>query len=307
MKAAFIKTNLILILAFAATSCFANFYKLDFVIRNLPDRQIVLGIVKGDEFIPVDSLMAKNELAQFRIPEESISGVYRLNLGKTVYARVMDEDPQIFEFIFNKEDIIIETDFKSPEESASVVLSNENNLWFSFKKRIKTIDADIAYLEKKLNAHKGEYDNDAIQTAQQYNLLQKERDMFLNQVLREDSSLLVSQMIRSYKTPLLDGYLTEKERKEVFHKEYFKVAEFENETLIYSHCYTDNIFNYLVSYNDKSFNDEQRETAYKNAVNVILSNTNKNKVVYAFIVDYLKHGFEVLKMGSLVDYISSRE
>jgi hypothetical protein len=129
--------------------------------------------------------------------------------------------------------------------------------------------------------------------------------LFLDKIFSEDSSLFAAQMVKTYKTPVRDGYLTETERKEVFQKEYFNHVHFENEALIYSQCYTDNIFNYLVSYNDKSFTNEQREEAYKKAIDVILANTNKNKVVSEFIVSYLKHGFEVLKMDGLVEYLSA--
>lgn len=298
------RTFLTLILLTGIISCFADIHKVDFIIKNQPERTVVLGILKGDSFIPVDSTLAKNELVQFRLPEESKTGIYRINMGKTAYARVMDEDPQTFDFIYNKEDIIIETDFKSPEKSVSVILSKENKFWFSFKQKVTIIDSEISFLEKKLNANKGEYNNETINTAQQFNLLQIERDLFLDKIFSRDSSLFAAQLVKSYKIPVRDGYLTEIERKEVFQKEYFNHTSFENEALIYSQCYTDNIFNYLVSYNDKSFTTQQREDAYKKAVDTILANTNKNKVVYEFVVDYLKHGFEILKMDGLVKYLS---
>jgi len=38
-------------------------------------------------------------------------------------------------------------------------------------------------------------------------------------------------------------------------------------------------------------------------VDIIFENTNKNKAVYEFISNYLVHGFKVLKMESLVQYI----
>ena len=294
-----------LLFTIAINTCFANFYKIDFILKNLPDRVIVLGLVKGDEFIPIDSLMAENELAQFRIPEESQTGVYRINMGQTKYAEVMDEGPQLFDFIFNKEDIIIETDFKSPEKSVSVILSTENKYWFAFKKKIQVIDTEISFLSKELDMHTGEYSNQTIKTAQQYNLLQIERNLFVDKIYREDSTLFAAQMVKTFKTPVLDGYLTGNERKEVFQKEYFKTVHFDNEALIYSQCYTDNVFNYLVSYNDKSFTKEQRIKAYKNGLDMILPNINKNKIVYDFLMEYLKHGFNVLEMQELVEYLSN--
>ena len=307
MKVPFFKIKLTLVFFLIISTCFADFYKLDFIVRNQPDRLIVLGLVKGDEFIPVDSTLAKNELVQFRLPEKSVTGMYRIILEQSADSQSMDEEPQMFDFIFNNEHIIIETDYCSPEESVNVILSNENRLWYYFKRKINAIDSDIAHFEKRINGNKVKYNNEIINWAQQHNLLQLKRKMFLDHISRIDSSLFATQMIKSYKSPLMDGYLTEKERKDLFQKEFFKVVDFENEALIYTQCYTNNILNYLVSYNDINLSDEQREKAFKKAINIILANTGKNKTVYNFIVTYMKRGFVAINMKSLADFISSQE
>lgn len=306
-----IKTNqkalLTLLSIFLTCTCFAQPYSIKIYIKNQPAQDVVVvGVLKGDNFLPVDSTLASNKMVQYILPADALTGMYRINMGQSGYARVMNEDPQTLDFIFNKEDIVLETDFKNPDESANVMLSKENELWFSFKKRIQIIDSEISFLGKKLNDHKGDYTNETIKIANQYNLLQMERNLFLNKLTKQDTSLFVTHLIKAYKTVMLDGYISNKERKEIFQNQYLDSIDFRNESLIYSSIYTNNIFNYLVSYNESNFTNEQREEAYKKAVKNILNRTNENKKVYLFIVEYLKHGFEVLQMDGLVQYISSQ-
>ena len=82
-----------------------------------------------------------------------------------------------------------------------------------------------------------------------------------------------------------------------------KSLDFSYESLIYSQAYTDKVFQYLLSYNQSGLTQQQREKEYIKAVDIILTNTNKNKEVFEFIQEYLIHGFEVLKLERVVSYI----
>ena len=75
--------------------------------------------------------------------------------------------------------------------------------------------------------------------------------------------------------------------------------------MIYSQAYTDKVFEYLLSYNQIGFTKTQRENAYIKATDKILSYTAINKEVNKFIIDYLIHGFGVLKLEKVIDHIRS--
>jgi hypothetical protein len=165
----------------------------------------------------------------------------------------------------------------------------------------------IGILEKEVNSYwENEQNEKAIHTANEYNQLQIERDLYVSEFIKGDTSLFSTQLIKAFKTPILDGYLTKEQRKEQFQKQFFRGLDFKNDALIFSQAYTDNIFNFLISFNDGNFNQQQREIAYKKAVDIILENTNKNKEVYEFISNYLVYGFKVLQMESLVEYIEGK-
>jgi peroxiredoxin len=284
---------------------FAQPNSVGIIIKNQPDNPIILGAVKGDNFIAIDTAFAEKELVRFELPKGANVGIYRINMGQTSYAKVMNEAPQQLDFIFNNEDIVLETDFKSPETNTKVIQSEENGIWFNFIKKEKFIKQDLNEREKEVNYYWAKDDTDnAIKSATEYNQLQLEYDLFVTSTAKQYEGQFAAKLISTFREPLLDGYLTESQRKELFQKEYFKALDFTDEALMNSQVYTNNVFKYLTSYNKKGLTKEQREQEYIKAVDIILANTSKNEKVYEFVLKYIVHGFEVLKMDNVITYIA---
>ena len=111
----------------SATNMVAQPNTVQLQVSNQPAIPVVLGQVKGDKFIPVDSSLVQpvtsnspaesgtqnilpvsqsqrvnNETITFHFNESATSGMYRLILGKTRVAEIMNEPPQQFDFIFNQ-------------------------------------------------------------------------------------------------------------------------------------------------------------------------------------------------------------
>lgn len=283
-------------------------------LKNQPNNYIIIGAVSGDDFQPLDTILlyhgrtATIKAGEYAFPENSVPGMYRLIFGKTTYAKVMDEPSQQLDFIFNNEDIILETDFEAPEENLLVVLSEENRVWFEFLQREKLVQEklddlilEIEFFRRKDNPAKEELQNTIIQ----YNELQKQRDVFINELISRYPNKFAAKLIEMYREPFLDGNLTIKERRQKFQSVFFNQLDISDESLIHSAIYTDKVFFYLTSYNRPDYTREQLEEEYMKAVDIVLANTNKNEKVYDFIIDYLTHGFKVLNMESVTDYITS--
>jgi len=108
-------------------------------IKNQPDNPVVLGTISGDKFTSLDTLelqqMAGSSTSEnnsglagniqqvtsshqlkkvnWQFPANATPGMYRVIFGQTTYARVMGDSPQQLDFIFNNENIVFETDFKT--------------------------------------------------------------------------------------------------------------------------------------------------------------------------------------------------
>ena len=263
--------------------------------------------VKGDNFSAIDSLQYSGSDIQFNLSNENHSGLYRLVLGQTPYARLMKQAPQQLNFIFNKENIHIKTDFKAPLDSALVLQSEENKLWYEVLRAKSTFHNRFSILEKEVDHYWSSNDTTtAWEKSNEFNRLQMAHDIYLGQHAQQYSNLLVSKYISAYRQPVTDGYLTLQERKQVFQNDFFKTLDFSHKELIYSTIYTDKVFEYLVTFNQPTYTQAERVKAYIPAVDEIMKQINKDPEVYKFLKDYLIHGFEVLKMQEVVNYIKSK-
>lgn len=304
------------VLTTVAFRAYAQPFSLEIQIEQLPGNHIVLGAISGDDFTTLDTLLVhpvnksismNSKATQYTFPENLPEGMYRLVFGQTTYAKVMDEAPQQLDFIFNHENLIFETNFDAPEDSLLVVLSEENRVWFEFLHKEKQLVKELQEWEKELNYYQDK-DNSGtgskLQTAiARYNTLQKERENLIAEMENRYPGLLATEMIKMYREPFLDGNLTKQQRKDLFQKEFFNALDFTNEKLIHSPVYTDRIFYYLTSYNQPGSTKEQLENEYLKAVDEVVAHTNQNPKVVEFILGYMMHGFEVLKMDKVIDYI----
>ncbi len=132
---------------------FAQPHSIGIIIKNQPDNPIVFGVVKGDNFIAIDTAFAEKELVRFELSKDANVGMYRIIMGQTSYAKVMNEAPQQLDFIFNKEDIVLETDFKLPETKTKVIQSVENEIWFEFKAKEHFLKDRLRELESEVNCY----------------------------------------------------------------------------------------------------------------------------------------------------------
>jgi len=325
-----IATSLVLFCGSASSQPFT----LQVIVKNQPAAPAVLGTLRGDNFLPLDTLKAQPVLRgpssvakpalknfHFHFPDNAVKGVYRLMLGQTTYAKVMNEPPQQLDFIFNKENIVLETDFKAPLDSLQVHESVENRVWFDFLQKEQLLTEEMELLEKEMDFYKArvveakssggnatnlqELEQQADQKANAFNQLQMERNRFIEKTVNENSDLFAARLIQTFRQPFRDGYLNAGERKNSVQQEYFSYIDFSDESLINSPVLTDKVFEYLVSYNQSGYNQEQREEAYIEAVDRIMASAQKgNERVAEFILNYLVNGFEGLGMENVLTYIA---
>lgn len=295
---------LVFFLTIQTNSVFAQDYTLKATITNQPDNPVILEWISGDDFTKIDSAKAVNSEVNFHFSENAHAGVYRLVLGQTGYARVMNENPQMLNFIFNEENVSLKINFDNPAASVIVLHSKENEVYFDFLKRLAEYQNALSLMEQELDGYWEEGDTaKASQTSNEFNNLQMEWDLRVVQTVQQNASLYASKLIAMKRVPLKDGFLSIQERKEQFKSEFLNTVDFNDESLIYSSALSDKIFEYLVLFNQHGYTEKQRTEAYIQAVDKIFSHLGTNSKINDFVVAYLVHGFEVLKMNAVIDHI----
>jgi peroxiredoxin len=297
----------------AAGVLFAQPYQIKLIVQNQPQNTIVLGKIKGDKFTPVDTFNIQKTSSEtqknyysFTPPKSGSPLMYRVILGQTTYARVMNKPPQQFDVIVNNEDVKLETVFKFPDDSLIVYKSAENKVWYSFLHQEKGFQKQLSELKMEINYYQqnknGTSKQDSLLTGcvNRYNKLQKERDSLIENIIKVHSGLFATELIKLYREPFLDGDLTLQQRNESFKNNYFNGLDFSNEALINSPVYTQRVFRYLMPGATK----EKIEQQFITDIDVILANTKSNAVVHDFILDYLVRGFEKLHFNNVIAYIA---
>lgn len=320
-------------------------FSLKVSLHNQPDQPVVLGKVSGDDFIPVDTItlhggqrngndvspsLRNSEYSwksmEYAFPLSAATGMYRLILGQTTYARVMGEPAQSLDFLFNQENIELTTDFKYPEDSLVIIHSEENKFWFDFLKQERNYKKQLSLKEKEIDFFRAKVaelksttgaesekpeklEAQVAKMANEFNQLQLDHDRFILQLAENHKNLFASRLIPIFREPFLDGFLSEKERNYFFQQEYLRQIDFSDQSFMHSSVLTDKIFGYLVTYNQRDFNQEQRENAYIKAVDEIMkhleaTSLNDDRKMTGFVLNYLVNGFEKLNMENVLKHIA---
>ena len=290
----------------------AQSFKIEAKVKDLPGEEVIVGAIRGDKFIPTDTVIPDSGRIVFEIPKDAHTGMYRMLLGQTVYASVMNEPPQKIDFIFNNDSCVFKTDFNHPLDSMDVVYSEENLVWFTFLKKETKMQEQLTNLRKQINYFQA-YADDTSYTAskkkeiiKRYNDLQKKRSRFIALQVKKHPKLYAAKLIAMYKEPFLDGNLSEAKRKSIYQKHFFKILDFSDASLLNSKVYTGKVYEYLMSYADRNLNREQQIEQLNEAVDVIIANTDKDPEVSDFIVNYLMNGFEMLGLQEPLLHIAEK-
>ena len=289
---------------------FSQTFKIEVFVSEQPEEEVVLGTVKGDKFSPIDTVMPVAGGIAFELSDSAVVGVYRILLGQTVYAQVMHEAPQKLDFIFNREDCVLKTNFKSPADSLQVITSKENKVWVKFMQLEKVYSSQLTDLVSQINYFQ-QKTGDKYYTekrkagiVKKYNEIQKKRNSLITSTAEKNPGLFAAKMIKMYAEPFLDGNLSEAKRTLIFERNYFKNLDFSDETLINSPVYTQKVYQYLISYAKRDISHEEQISEMNRAADKIIENTKTNAVVGDFIVDFMMRGFEMLELNEVLQHIS---
>jgi len=280
-------------------------FALQVQVDNMPHDKIILEAIKGDQIFAVDSAAVVDGKVQFLFSEYVPSGMYRLNMGKTIFAQVMNEPPQCLDFIFNKENIKLKTDFRTPEDSLKIIQSEENRIWFRFLRNDKEFQEKLKYVSLELNHYQSKKDSlKATAKADEFNRLQNNRDIFISSLMAGNRDSWAVRLIKMYRLPFLDGKLSQQQRNAIFIEKYFDLPDFSDEALIHSSIYTERVFKYINSCFRPGLKRDQQEQELIKALDQIIKHCSQNEAVYEFILDYLVRGLKALKYDHLIEYIA---
>lgn len=297
------RISVLMQLLFLTLPVFPQSYSITANISGLPVNKIVLTRVHGDDLYTIDSLIATQSNFRFILPKDSPVGLYRLILGKTKRAEFMGGPSQSIDLIFNKENIVFSSSFNYPIDSLIIIESEENKIYHSFLDEFNQLEYRIQQIYALLSNYPKNTDFYSRIVAE-FHDIQKMESQLIDETSLRFPNTYASRLIRNYKNPFLDGKQTEMERVIYMREHFFDHLDFTDSLLLNSNIYTKKIIDYLSLYRNPNLVQSEQEDLFIQAVDKILSETNQDRDVYGFILDYLIKGFEKFKFEKVLTHIA---
>ncbi len=298
--------KIIVLLLLCPLFTWAKDYQVRIHVKNLPadSQPILLRIYNGNLFI-LDSIPAVNqEEITFRIPENTRPGMLRTILGMSAYSPMMPSQPIALNFIFNRENIEINTDYQDPQNAAEIVTSEENKLYFGFMKSDLLFFKKLGLLEQVVQNYP-EQDEFYQKALTHYLKVQNEREKFIDKTCKINTKTLASRIIKNQKMPVLPGKLTPEERDSLINQQFLSEVNFNDTTLLYTNIYTDKVFRFIQMHMKPTATPRENEANCIRAIDQLVPVLDINPTIQQHILQFLIEGFESMKIEEVLAHISS--
>lgn len=281
-------------------------YQIKVHVKNLPtdSKPLLLNVYNGNTYI-VDSLpILENDVIQYRIPANTSPGLFRAILGVSVYAKYTNGPPTVVDFLFNRENVELATDFEKPQDSLKVIQSKENQVYLDFQKTDALFFQKLGLLEQVLINYpdKDEFYKKAIEYHKKF-LLQ--RDKYIDKMYNQNQNLLAGKIIHTRKVPLTAGDLSPTVRDSIFKSQFLETVEFNDTTLLYTNAYTDKVYQFIQMFMKRDASLRENEANIIKAVDLIVPRLDVNPFIQQRLLQFLIAGFEVNKLEEVLAHIST--
>lgn len=248
--------------------------------------------LSGEKSLFIDSISTSNNNTYQFILSNSHSGFYRLVFNNKKW----------LDFIYDKEDIVIEADLLKTNINTVVINSEANKLYYDFVDLNKNYKTKSELLFLILNNYP---DNDSYHQTTKETLLklQEEYLYFVNITTQSNPNSFISKYVLSAQLPIVDAGLSGKDQPNYLKSQALDKVDFLNGELIYSDVFTNKSIEYLSYYRNPQLPIELLEKEFEIAIDSILNKAKANDIVYKHIVEYLLDGFKKFGFDNVINYI----
>jgi thiol-disulfide isomerase/thioredoxin len=261
-------------------------------IKNLDDAKAALTSLQGERIPFIDSIFSDTS-GQFHFSlKDKHAGFYRLQFSKN----------KSLDFLFDNEDIEIETDANNMLDSLIVIESESNKIYYEFVKLNKAYKTKTELLQLILARYPKE--DDYYQTTKA-KLVQIQEDYlnFVNITAQTNPKAFIARYVRSAQLPVVDTEIPFDKQLVYLKSHALDNVNFYDAELIYSDAFTNKTIEYLTYYRNPQLPLGLLEQEFNTAVDSILNKAKVNSIVYQHIVEYLLDGFKKFGFDNVLNYI----
>ncbi len=232
-------------------------------------------------------------LIEFSFPADAHTGMYRLVFGPNTW----------LDFVFNKENISLKTDFNSPVDSLKVLQSEENQLWSDYMNFYMNLNRKQELLSRLITMYEpGSAFYLEIQK-ELLNLQQTDPESASREIIKQKPESYVARFLKVELSPTIPVGLSLDEELDYILSHFFDDVDFNDTDLRYSPPLMSKINSFFGLY-QQAFPPDEVEQAMIRGVNRLLSLAAVNDTMYAFIVDQLTDLFERSEFETFFAYFT---
>lgn len=265
-------------------------------VKGMPLYPVLLTDFRGDKNTVIDTAFTDAKgVVIFTLPDNQHPGMYKL----------VFKDDKYVDFIFNGENVEMETDISKVSGSLVVIKSTENQLYFNYLMTRKQHETKLEALQQLHDKYPGD-DPFVLQVKKEYDKQRSNLTRYEDSICKEAQDRYVGRIVRVKKeqTPDIDadGYTQVMNKKQ----HWFDNIDFNDTLLLYSGVITTKIIDYLTVFASKHYEPEQQVQMFRMAIDTVVEKAKVNKKMYDFAVDFLFDGFEQMGDVNLVEYVASK-
>jgi thiol-disulfide isomerase/thioredoxin len=293
----------ILFLWFIFTNSNAQSYYLKATVNGFEGNRAYLVQFKGDQQAIIDSSASLNGVFSFQFAVKTKAGVYRVLLGDKGKSNFFEEDPQYFDFIFNFDNIILNTSLNNPVGNMEVLQSKENDIYYRFLKANDSYQAKLSRITPLFDSY-SPADNFYAAINQEFGNVQNSFNRFSMDLSNELPGSVASSIIKMSMFPVIETAGSANEMKVFFREHFFDLKQFSDERLLNSQVMTKIMLDYLGLYRDPALNQSQQEDRFMVAIDQIMDAMAGEPVLYDFALNFLVNGFQRFQMEKVLVHIN---
>ena len=261
-------------------------------VKNLDDVKVALSSLQGENLSFVDSIYTDEEGEFYFSLKDKHAGFYRLQFSKN----------KSLDFVYDNEDIELETDANNIFDSIKVLTSESNTIYYESIKLNRAYKTKTELLQLVLVRYP--QDDDYYQTTKEKLIQTQEHYLnFVNITAQTNPKSFIARYVRSAQLPVVDTEIPS-DKQLVYLKSYaLDNVNFYDDDLINSDAFTNKTIEYLTYYRNPQLPLELLEKEFNSAVDSILNKAKVNSIVYQHIVEYLLDGFKKFGFDNVLNYI----
>lgn len=282
-------------------------YTIKVSVKDLTKNKVFLTRLYKDSQEVIDSAkVGYGGQFTFHLTEQTPTGLFRIILGKTKSAQFYGKPPQTLDFIFNKQNVDLTSNFNYPVDSTfSVSVKDiENFYYYEYLHTKSDFDKKLGILNQTLLYYPNT-DNFYNVLVKQFNSLQEKQIDYEQEIVKKYSSSYFTKLVKAQSFPKINPELSSKDQSQVIKNNYFKHEDFSDSLLMRSHVLSQKVLNFIQQYRNADLLPEEQEKEFIQAVDILIPIAEKgDPAVFQFVLDYIIHGFEKIKQENVLLHIN---